>query len=1481
MASTITVGVLRALLTLDQAQFESGMRQAAGSAKKFESDMKRLGSNFTGLGTTLTAAVSVPIVAAFGSAAKAAIDFESSFAGVRKTVDASEAEFKVMEQQFRDLAKTIPVNVNELNRLGEAAGALGIPKKDIVDFARVMAELGVTTNLTSDQAADAIARIQNIFGAAGKDTERLASTIVALGNAGASTESEITEMAQRIAGAGHTVGLTQAQVVGFASTLASVGINAEAGGTAISRVFLKMNDAVMAGGAGLQAFAQVAGKSSADFKKAFETDAANATVMFVNGLARMKAEGQNINQVIEGLTGKNIILKDTLLRLVGAGGELTRQLDVANTAWRENTALTEEARKRFETTEQKLVVLWNRLKDVAITFGNALLPAVNTAITVFDALMPLIDGVAKGFAALPGPVQALIIGIAGIAAAVGPVLFIFGQLALAVGTLTGIGGFGGLMASIGKLVGISGFGGLATAIGGVTKVLGAFLTWPWGALLAAAVLLAPILWEMVGGWEGIKKAVAAVIAPFESMLSFLGDLGTIGWHFATVVLNKIGEMFVWLGGIGRAAHDWIVGIIDKLGILQQAWDYSPLGLFFKAIGSAAELAKVEVAGLALEIRNAADVAKQLDKAAADLKNTGFNKQVAGNALKVPDIAELEQYEAALNRIPAPLKKISTLTAEAEDKTKKTKEATFDWETAVEKVRDKMKAIAFEGHKRIIAEERKTAEETADAWLKAFNVRTEAERDLTRITREQGFARAQAEIDYAKQHGATWQELYAMERRLADARLQAAIDDAELEFQVRTAGMDKTTEHGRAAYEALRAAHDAKIAGMVETHQRAEALKREELLRTHDVWARSIDGIKALWASLTTTISDHLTQALMRATSFKDAFVNIWQSIKESLLKIFSDILNSFIKTVLDGALGAIMGRKGAFSQAFGGLFGGFGGGGAGGGGLLDNLIGGGLTSLLGGGGGGATTMVLGGIPVVAGTGAAGGVGAAATGGAAAGGGGFGAAVAGLATNPITIAAAGALILGLGIWKKGWFRGGEEGTQVNPARDEFFAGFQQQFGGSQFEAMAKAFASAGVSGDIAERLIKQLYDADTMKEFEAATTAIREALAGATAEANETAAAMTQLTATAASLKDHGSASVESITALQAAIAGMSGASAEQIASLNAELTSMIASGTATDAAIAALTARITQMAAGAAAASDATTAGVTKMQATVNQLNATVSQLSAVGSVSEEAVNALRKQIADLSSVTDPQVIENLNATLVRMIEEGTATDETIAVLAQTVEMMRDQANQTTDSTGDLTDASGDLETQYDRNCFLTNEMRQRLAELERQTGSATDAWRRLTEELLRPIDVQINVPTIDLGNYIQERGSWVPDAPSFATEGIARAPMLAMVGDAGANNPEWILHQSTLGAALGQAFSFGSAIGGIQASAGASTLSVDRPRASAGGVQIGSLSVSVQLDGAGKNAPTLARELLDAIPQAMRMDHNLVKKMRTGLGVA
>lgn len=448
-------------LILRAETYNNELRKAQREAKEFEKNIRpmtqavaQIGTVARTAGAALTAGLTVPLVGIAAVSTKAARDFESSFAGVRKTVDATEPELQALAQGFRDMAKEIPVSVVELNRIGEAAGQLGIKKENILQFTRTMADLGATTNLTSEQAATSIAQLQNAMGESGKDVDRFGAALVALGNAGASTEKDILEMAQRIAGAGRTVNLSQSQVLGFAAALADVGINAEAGGSAISRVFLRMNDAVKGGGAALEKFATIAGMSGAQFKQAFEKDAASATAAFIKGLNGIRESGGNASAAIESVLGKNIIIKDVLLRAANAGEILADRISLSGRAWEENAALVEEARKRYATFDSQFQMFKSRLNDVAITIGTALLPVL---LKLMDMAQPLIDVIAKAaewFQKLPGPVQTAVVAVLALVAAVGPLLFIFGQLAISIsGLIPAISGSVAALKTIGTALG--------------------------------------------------------------------------------------------------------------------------------------------------------------------------------------------------------------------------------------------------------------------------------------------------------------------------------------------------------------------------------------------------------------------------------------------------------------------------------------------------------------------------------------------------------------------------------------------------------------------------------------------------------------------------------------------------------------------------------------------------------------------------------------------------------------------------------------------------------------------------------------------------------------------------------------------------------------------------------------------------------------------------------------------------------------------
>ena len=313
-------------------------------------------------------------------AIRSAIDFESAFAGVKKTVEATPAEFARLREELLNLSEKVPASANALASIAENAGQLGIHKDAIIGFTRVIADLGATTNLAGEQGATMLAQFANITQMAQTDFDRLGSTIVALGNAGASTESQIADMAMRIAGSGHLVGMSEAEILGLAESMASLGLEAEMGGTAVSRTISEMAKAVGKGGDDLKRWAIIAGTSTEEFARLFKERPVDALQAFIDGLARMGGEGIELYSVLERVGLGGVRVTDTLLRAAGAGDHVHESIRNANKAWSENNALTEEARKRYETTAAKIQMLRNRFEHFAIGVGTQMLPLVNKAL---------------------------------------------------------------------------------------------------------------------------------------------------------------------------------------------------------------------------------------------------------------------------------------------------------------------------------------------------------------------------------------------------------------------------------------------------------------------------------------------------------------------------------------------------------------------------------------------------------------------------------------------------------------------------------------------------------------------------------------------------------------------------------------------------------------------------------------------------------------------------------------------------------------------------------------------------------------------------------------------------------------------------------------------------------------------------------------------------------------------------------------------
>jgi hypothetical protein len=478
-------------LNSNASDIPSNLNTVNGAMKSFGDKTASIGQSIEKVGGSMTKGITLPIAGAVGAVTTAAVKWESSFTGVKKTNDEMvDSNGKViysyddLEKGLRDLAKELPTSHEEIAKVAEAAGQLGIKTDKVVGFTKTMIDMGESTNMSADTAATSLARFANITQMSQDKFSNLGSAIVDLGNNLATTESEITEMGLRLAGAGKQIGMTEGDIVGFAAALSSVGIEAEAGGSAFSRLMVQMQLATETGveafaplkqavaeqgvswesfvhavnwggkeltavskqmgiptselkkmykeaskaSGSLEDFANVTGRTSEEFAQLFKSNPSQALIEFIQGLKDSEKHGISAIKVLDDMGITEVRLRDSLLRAANASDVFEGAVKRGNEAFNENTALAEEAGKRYGTTESQLKILRGQLNDVAITFGGPLVAALNSAISAAKPMIEALANMAEAFASADPKTQEFILKMAALAASAGPVLKVFGKM---------------------------------------------------------------------------------------------------------------------------------------------------------------------------------------------------------------------------------------------------------------------------------------------------------------------------------------------------------------------------------------------------------------------------------------------------------------------------------------------------------------------------------------------------------------------------------------------------------------------------------------------------------------------------------------------------------------------------------------------------------------------------------------------------------------------------------------------------------------------------------------------------------------------------------------------------------------------------------------------------------------------------------------------------------------------------------------------
>ena len=440
----------------------------------FTNNAKQAGEKISKIGREMSLALTAPLVMLGKEMYGNAVEYESAFAGVKKTTEATAEEYDSLYSDLLHLSETNPTGFTEAAGIMEMAGQLGVAKEELTAFTESYIKLQETTNILGEDGAEDLARFLNVTEKTSSNIERIGGVIVGLGNNNATTEREILSMATRIGATGDLAGFSAREILGLSAALSSVGINAEAGGSAAGKLMKKMQLAAEVGGTAqerlaaagyeyesglefvnalssmkkgdiaeiasslgttvdavqelgnswlsLEQFSEVMGISGKDFLKGWKEAPAQSMLKFFQGLGNL----ENGNSVLAQLAEMDITeirLSNLVAAMAGNSELLQAALEEAYRQYDmnpENNAMNEEVAKRYETTESKNEMLKNKLNNTMADFGqnlvDALQPALEMVNNILDAFNNLSEvdqsNILKGLAVIAalGPALAIVGG---------------------------------------------------------------------------------------------------------------------------------------------------------------------------------------------------------------------------------------------------------------------------------------------------------------------------------------------------------------------------------------------------------------------------------------------------------------------------------------------------------------------------------------------------------------------------------------------------------------------------------------------------------------------------------------------------------------------------------------------------------------------------------------------------------------------------------------------------------------------------------------------------------------------------------------------------------------------------------------------------------------------------------------------------------------------------------------------------------------
>lgn len=319
--------------------------------------------------------------------AKAAMEFETAMAGVKKVVDGTPEQMSRLSKEIKDLSVELGMTATEVAQIATMGGQLGVPIDKLGEFTTMAGQMSVAFSMSADEAGNAVAKLANVFNMPIEQVGELGDVINTLGNNMAAKEREIVDAMLRVGGTARQFGLAKEEVAGLTAAMIALGKPPEVASTAINALLTKLQTAQNQG-AGFADGLQMIGTSADEMADNIAKNPQQALSGFLEKLGQL--DDRQRSMVSAKLFGAEYA--DDINLLVGSLGTYNQALGLATDKTATAGAMQKEFQAQMDTAAKKVTQAKAELMALAINIGQHLLPIISaTAEAVGDMAGTLAD----------------------------------------------------------------------------------------------------------------------------------------------------------------------------------------------------------------------------------------------------------------------------------------------------------------------------------------------------------------------------------------------------------------------------------------------------------------------------------------------------------------------------------------------------------------------------------------------------------------------------------------------------------------------------------------------------------------------------------------------------------------------------------------------------------------------------------------------------------------------------------------------------------------------------------------------------------------------------------------------------------------------------------------------------------------------------------------------------------------------------------